>query len=231
MSGSPQRAPRGWGRDPGSVPWIGFPVGHAVSGALLTVFGYFVMLSPSKISRCTVTAIKEKKMPINSLASSLKLPVLAASIASLIALAGCEMPGEVRRTTTFDVTQAEAEDIAEALQNDGRVVLRGHVVFQTDSATLSPEGMAAATRIAGAMQQNPAMNVAVVGHTDGTGPFRHNLNLSERRAQSMVDAIIANGVAVDRLAPVGVGPLAPVAADDTEEGRQQNRRVEIVVAG
>jgi outer membrane protein OmpA-like peptidoglycan-associated protein len=171
----------------------------------------------------------EKTMPINFV-SYVKLPVLAGSLASLIALSGCEMPGEVRRTSTFDVTQAEAEDIAEALQNDGRVVLRGNVVFQTDSATLSPDGMTAAARIAQAMQQNPGMNVAVVGHTDSTGPFRHNLSLSERRAQSMVDAIVANGVAVERLAPVGVGPLAPVASNDTEEGRQQNRRVEIVVA-
>jgi OmpA-OmpF porin, OOP family len=162
----------------------------------------------------------------------LRLSALAAAIAATVALSACQQPGEAGSTTAYDVTQgAEAEDIAEALERDGRVALQGGLVFQTDSATLSPQGLDAAARIAEAMQQNPALTVAVVGHTDSTGDFRYNLALSERRAQSMVDAIVANGVALERLAPVGVGPIFPAAPNETEEGRQQNRRIVIVAAG
>jgi outer membrane protein OmpA-like peptidoglycan-associated protein len=68
-----------------------------------------------------------------------------------------------------------------------------------------------------------------VGHTDSTGKFKYNLGLSERRARSMANELLRNGVAKDRLAPVGVGPLDPVASDDTEEGRALNRRVDVVL--
>jgi len=162
----------------------------------------------------------------------LRLPALAAALTATIALTACETPGLVseRTTSTFDVTEAEADDIAAALENDGRVVLRGGVVFSEGSSVLSQQGNAAAARIAEVLRENPELKVAVVGHTDDGGGFQYNLDLSERRSQSMVDAIVANGVSADRLAPVGVGPLAPAASNDTPEGRQENRRVEIVVA-
>jgi len=79
------------------------------------------------------------------------------------------------------------------------------------------------------MKKNPDLKVAVVGYTDNTGDFKYNLQLSQRRAKSLVDALIAGGVASDRLAAVGVGPLNPVATNDTTEGRAQNRRVELVL--
>ena len=72
--------------------------------------------------------------------------------------------------------------------------------------------------------------MAVVGHTDSRGDFKHNLELSQRRAQSFTNALVEDGVSAQRLAPVGVGPLAPVASNDTPEGQQMNRRIEIVVA-
>ena len=162
----------------------------------------------------------------------LRFPAFAGALAATLALSACETPGLVSETTTstFDVTEAEADDIAAALQDDGRVVLRGGVVFSEGSSVLSQQGNTAAARIAEVMRENPDLQVAVVGHTDNGGGFQYNLDLSERRARSMVDAIVANGVAGDRLAPVGVGPLAPAASNDTAEGRQENRRVEIVVA-
>ena len=79
------------------------------------------------------------------------------------------------------------------------------------------------------MKQNPDLKVAVVGHTDSTGDFNYNLKLSERRAKAMVEALVKDGVAANRLAGVGVGPLSPVAPNDTPEGRAQNRRVELVL--
>ena len=79
------------------------------------------------------------------------------------------------------------------------------------------------------MKKNPNLKVAVVGHTDNTGDFNYNLQLSQRRAKAMVDALVKDGVAADRLAAVGVGSLSPVAPNNTPEGRAQNRRVELVL--
>jgi len=148
--------------------------------------------------------------------------------AAALGLAGCGTTGKVAETSTFDVSQASTDDIAKALDSDGRVVLRG-VLFETDSARLSPEGRDAVARIAGVLQSNPAMQLAVVGHTDNTGDFRYNLDLSKRRAEAMTGALMRDhGVAENRLAPLGAGPLNPVAPNDTAEGRAQNRRVEVV---
>ena len=169
--------------------------------------------------------------------------LLIVGLLASMTLAGCQgepaamtpppaqTPGVVRTTTTFDMTQgAMPEDIMAALNQNGRVAIRGNVVFATDSATLEPAGLDAASRLAGALQQNPGLNVAVVGHTDSRGDFKYNLDLSQRRAQAFARALVADGVSADRLAPVGVGPLAPVASNDTAEGQQMNRRIEIVVA-
>jgi len=69
----------------------------------------------------------------------------------------------------------------------------------------------------------------VVGHTDNTGTYEYNLDLSRRRAAAVVEALTrGHGVAAARLKAVGVGPVAPVASNATEEGRAKNRRVELV---
>jgi len=151
-----------------------------------------------------------------------------AALVLVFALSACETPGKVGTTATFDASQAEPEDIFDALDRDGQVTLRG-VLFEHDSDKLSASGKDACVRLAKVLTDNPNLRVAVVGHTDSTGKFQYNLGLSERRARSMANELIKNGVAKDRLAPVGVGPLDPVASDDTAEGRAQNRRVDVVL--
>jgi OOP family OmpA-OmpF porin len=76
-----------------------------------------------------------------------------------------------------------------------------------------------------------AFEVAIIGHTDSTGDPDYNLDLSMRRAQSVAEYLIATGVATDRLRVLGRGEKDPIASNDTQEGRAQNRRVEIVVVG
>jgi OOP family OmpA-OmpF porin len=153
--------------------------------------------------------------------------VIAVGIASI--LLGCATTGKIGQVSKFDIATASPEDIAKALQKDGKVVISGGILFQTDSAKLSPSAENLVTRISDTMKNNPGLKVAVVGHTDNTGNFHYNIRLSERRAKSMVDALVKDGVAPDRLAAVGVGPLSPVAPNDTAEGRAQNRRVELVL--
>jgi len=76
---------------------------------------------------------------------------------------------------------------------------------------------------------HPSLNVFIVGHTDSTGTFEHNMKLSTNRAASVVNALVSrHGMAAPRLKAVGDGPTTPVASNDTEQGRAKSRRVELV---
>ena len=80
------------------------------------------------------------------------------------------------------------------------------------------------------LTSNPALSVYIVGHTDNAGAYEHNMTLSQARARSVVTALVSkHGIAAARLTAVGVGPVAPVASNKTEEGRAKNRRVELAV--
>jgi len=79
------------------------------------------------------------------------------------------------------------------------------------------------------LKSRPALNFFIVGHTDNTGTFEHNLRLSMDRATSVVDALAGkHGIAAARLKPYGMASLAPVASNNTEDGKAKNRRVELV---
>ena len=123
---------------------------------------------------------------------------------------------------------ADAAALLADLSRAGHVVVHG-IYFDTDKAVVKPESEAALSEIAKLLRDNADLEVFIVGHTDMTGDLAHNLDLSERRAAAVVEALVAgHGVSADRLAPRGVGPLAPVASNDTDAGRALNRRVEIV---
>lgn len=158
-----------------------------------------------------------------------RLGAIALGMASALAFAGCATTGKIRQMSTFDITKASPDEIAKALKKDGRVGISGGILFATDSANLAPSAADVVGRIADTMKKNPDLNVAVVGYTDNTGDFKYNIQLSERRAKTMVDALVKDGVAANRLAALGAGPLSPVAPNDTAEGRAQNRRVELVL--
>jgi OOP family OmpA-OmpF porin len=123
---------------------------------------------------------------------------------------------------------ADAAALLADLDRVGHTVLRG-VLFDTDRDVVKPESEPALTEIAKLLRDNPRMTAFIVGHTDMSGDFEHNLDLSNRRAAAVVQALVADhGISADRLTPRGVGPLAPVASNDSEEGRALNRRVELV---
>lgn len=162
--------------------------------------------------------------------NAVRCVVMVLGMASALWLAGgCTTLGKIGVVSKFDITKASEEDIAEALKKDGRVVISGGILFETDSAKLEPSAAYLVGRLSDVMNKNPDLKVAVVGYTDNTGDFKYNLQLSQRRAKSLVDALIAGGAAENRLAAVGLGPLNPVATNDTAEGRAQNRRVELVL--
>jgi outer membrane protein OmpA-like peptidoglycan-associated protein len=79
------------------------------------------------------------------------------------------------------------------------------------------------------LNTNSSLKIYVVGHTDMTGMLDYNMELSLRRAESVVDALVnTHGIAADRIKAQGAGPLSPVSTNNTEEGRKLNRRVELV---
>ncbi|MCW5774467.1 MAG: DUF4892 domain-containing protein [Rhodospirillaceae bacterium] len=123
----------------------------------------------------------------------------------------------------------KADEMKRGLDVNGKVALYG-ILFDFNKAEIKPESAGTLGEIAKLLQGNSALKLYVVGHTDAVGALAYNKDLSEKRAAAVVAWLAAkHGIARDRLVPAGVGPLAPVATNATEEGRAKNRRVELVV--
>jgi outer membrane protein OmpA-like peptidoglycan-associated protein len=128
---------------------------------------------------------------------------------------------------TQDVV-ASAAALDSGLAANGHMVVNG-ILFDTAKADLKPESNAALQQISKMLKLDPKMKVYVVGHTDNVGGLAANMDLSKRRSAAVVQELTSQyGVAADRLAPFGAGPYAPVASNDTADGRSLNRRVELV---
>ena len=102
-------------------------------------------------------------------------------------------------------------------------------LFAFDKFTLSDEVVAELDKVTAWLIDNPELNIAVEGHTDSIGNENYNQRLSESRAKAVMEYFIAHGVNADRLSCVGYGESSPIADNSTEEGRQQNRRVELKI--
>lgn len=126
------------------------------------------------------------------------------------------------------LTVVAPEEITDGLAETGHIALYG-IHFDFDAADLKPESAPALETIKNALESDPSLNIYVVGHTDNKGSHTYNLGLSKRRADSVVEALTNTyGISADRLVAGGVGPMAPVASNRTEEGQALNRRVELV---
>jgi outer membrane protein OmpA-like peptidoglycan-associated protein len=122
-----------------------------------------------------------------------------------------------------------ADQIGRSLADTGKVVFYG-IYFDTDKAVLKAESEPTLKEMAKFLKANAAAKVFIVGHTDSQGALERNQKLSRERAAAVVKALAgSHGIAADRMTPEGVGPLAPVAANDAEAGRAKNRRVEMVL--
>jgi len=118
----------------------------------------------------------------------------------------------------------------EAKQTDrGMVVTLGSVLFVTGEADLLPGAMQTVDRLAQYLRDNPERTVLIEGHTDSTGTDSINLRLSHERADAVRLGLLNRGIDGDRITTTGLGSSSPVASNDTPEGRQQNRRVEIII--
>lgn len=101
------------------------------------------------------------------------------------------------------------------------------VLFETGSAKLTPSSYTSLNQLATFMKRKKTMQIEVAGHTDNVGSDAANLTLSQNRAEAVRNYLIAQGISATRLRAQGYGPHEPVADNNTEQGRQQNRRTEV----
>ncbi|WP_137702778.1 OmpA family protein [Marimonas lutisalis] len=129
-----------------------------------------------------------------------------------------------------DLRNAVGNDVA--INNTGDrliVTLPQDILFATDSATLRPDLVRDLRAVAGNLNAYPNSTVQVLGHTDNVGDAGYNQDLSYRRADAVSQVLMSEGVAPGRVQSIGRGEDQPIASNLTPEGRQQNRRVEIVI--
>ncbi|MCW8812066.1 MAG: OmpA family protein [Chlorobium sp.] len=123
---------------------------------------------------------------------------------------------------------ADANSLAKDIKATGHVSVYG-IHFDFNKATIKPESDPTLKEIAKLLKQNPDLSLYLVGHTDNVGKIDYNMKLSLERAEAVVKTLVEKyGVSQKRLNSYGVGPLAPVSSNETEEGRALNRRVELV---
>jgi outer membrane protein OmpA-like peptidoglycan-associated protein len=124
-----------------------------------------------------------------------------------------------------DLEGARIERVGEGI----KITFGGGILFDVDRSDLRPDAQAELTKLARILNKYDDTNVEVQGHTDATGSDQYNMNLSVRRASSVATFLAVQNVGRDRLHAVGYGELQPAASNDTAEGRQQNRRVEVAI--
>lgn len=180
-------------------PGLGWLLGLALIPLLLGWLGWGVL--------------KPKTPDLNVTAPSVSVSVPSVSVPSVSA------PSVVAPTASCDQLQATiTKDLAGP---PIKFVTDGYVLDPSDSAVLDP--------IAAAIKACPTAKVTVVGHTDNTGNDAINNPLSANRAKAVADYLVTQGVAADAVNSRGAGSAEPVAGNDTDEGRAQNRRTEIKV--
>ena len=123
---------------------------------------------------------------------------------------------------------ADASSLANSIKQTGKVAIYG-IYFDTGKSVLKPESKGTLEEISKLMKADPNLKLYVVGHTDNTGIYDTNMKLSLERATAVVTALVSQySVNAGSLKACSGGPIAPVASNDTEEGRALNRRVELV---
>ena len=119
----------------------------------------------------------------------------------------------------------------QVIEQNGQVqlIMPGNITFGTNEATINPNFVPTLNSIAKVIKEYNKTMVQIVGYTDNTGSVAYNNTLSLRRANSVSNYLRLQGVSADRLITDGLGPQNPIASNATAQGREQNRRVEIIL--
>ena len=154
------------------------------------------------------------------------------------ALIGAAVAGAAGAGYGYYVDKQE-EELRRSMQGTGvevqrqgdtiQLIMPGNITFATDSADIASSFYSPLNNLATSFRQYNQNSIEIVGHTDSTGSHAYNMNLSQRRAQSVANYLLAQGVDASRLSTRGAGPDQPVASNATADGRAQNRRVEVTL--
>jgi outer membrane protein OmpA-like peptidoglycan-associated protein len=134
-----------------------------------------------------------------------------------------------KATDRADKLQQEIAALKGRMTDRGIVLTIGDVLFATGTATLSPMADNEINRLAAFMKEYPDRSVLIEGYTDSTGTEGTNLDLSLNRANAVSNKLVAKGISKSRIATKGFGEESPVAGNDTAAGREQNRRVDVII--
>lgn len=159
--------------------------------------------------------------------------LIGAAIGAAVGGLGGAGIGRMMDNQERDMRNAMASSEAAAVSREGNllaVTFKGDVTFDTNSTVVRPGLQSEINRVAGVLNQYPSTLVRVEGHTDSVGSNEYNMDLSNRRANAVKTLLVQRGIAENRIDAVGYGETMPVATNDTEAGRQKNRRVEIKIA-
>jgi outer membrane protein OmpA-like peptidoglycan-associated protein len=142
--------------------------------------------------------------------------------------------GYLFHSENFDIPAATgfneiSKDIRMKKIEVGNKIVLKNIFFDFDKASIRSESSAELDRLTKMMNDMPSLKIEISGHTDNIGSAAYNKTLSENRAKAVVDYLIKKGISSNRLSFVGYGFDQPIASNDTEEGRQQNRRTEFKV--
>ena len=133
-----------------------------------------------------------------------------------------------RSAVAADSLEAELADLKAQKTERGLVLILGDVMFDTAQSTLKTGAYDTLDRLASSLRDHPGRSVVIEGHTDNVGSEDNNQMLSERRARSVQSALQQRGVNGDQISVVGRGESAPIDSNESESGRRQNRRVELI---
>ena len=178
---------------------------------------------------------KEDESKVDQLAylTNQRVEVAKQTIALRTAENNLKNAGAARNQALLDARDAQIQQLKgmNAKQTErGTLVTFGDVLFQFGKSELQPNGMRNINTLAEYLLQNPDRKVIVEGYTDSVGSAAFNQTLSERRAESVRNALVRKGVGPTRIVAQGYGKEYPVASNSTDSGRAQNRRVEVTIS-
>ena len=151
---------------------------------------------------------------------------LAASSVTAAQLARREAELAVEQANTL---RRQLENLQLRQTESGVVVTLGDVLFETGQTELRDDAMSSLVEVVDLLQSEPDKRIRIEGHTDSTGNSDANLRISQQRADAVLNALVSLGVDAGRVTSVGMGQDFPIASNDSEDGRAQNRRVDVIL--
>jgi len=180
---------------------------------------------------------REKEEALNKEAESARTAEMAIEEASQARRLAESRASEVELARReAEIASQQVETLRQQLENlqlrqteSGVVVTLGDVLFESGQAELLNGAQASLAEVVDLLQSEPDKLIRIEGHTDSVGDAQSNLQLSERRAQAVMHALVEMGVAAERVSAIGLGEDFPIASNEDEDGRARNRRVDVIL--